>query len=37
MNAPAIEAVLPPAKEITKLSRGYLSNVIYTVMGEPFQ
>ena len=28
---------LPPDKEILKLSRGYLSNVIYTVMGEPFQ
>jgi hypothetical protein len=37
MNSPDIEAVLPPSKEITKLSRGYLSNVIYTVMGEPFQ
>ena len=29
--------MLPPSKEITKLSRSYLSNVIYTVMGEPFQ
>ena len=37
MNSPAVEAALPPSKEITKLSRGYLSNVIYTVMGEPFQ
>jgi hypothetical protein len=37
MNSSDIEAVLPPSKEITKLSRGYLSNVIYTVMGEPFQ
>ena len=37
MNSPAIEAALPPSKEITKLSRGYLSNVIYTIMGEPFQ
>jgi hypothetical protein len=37
MNSPAIEAVLPPSKEINKLCRGYLSNVIYTVMGEPFQ
>jgi hypothetical protein len=37
MNSPAVEAVLPPSKEITKLCRGYLSNVIYTVMGEPFQ
>ena len=36
-NSPAIEALLPPSKEITKLSRAYLSNVIYTVMGEPFQ
>jgi hypothetical protein len=37
MNSPAIEAVLPPSKEINKLCRSYLSNVIYTVMGEPFQ
>ena len=36
MNAPGIEVVLPPSKEISKLSRSYLSNVIYTVMGEPF-
>jgi hypothetical protein len=33
MNSPDVEAVLPPSKEITKLCRGYLSNVIYTVMG----
>jgi hypothetical protein len=37
MNSPAIEAVLPPSKEICKLCRSYLANVIYTVMGEPFQ
>ena len=37
MNSSAVEAALPPAKEISKLSRGYLSNVIYTIMGEPFQ
>ena len=28
---------LPPGKEIAKLSRGYLSNVIYTIVGPPFQ
>ena len=32
-----VENALPPAKEIGKLSRGYLANVIYTIMGEPFQ
>jgi hypothetical protein len=32
-----VQNALPPSKEITKLSRSYLSNVIYTIMGEPFQ
>ncbi len=36
-NSVLVQNVLPPSKEISKLSRGYLSNVIYTVMGEPFQ
>jgi hypothetical protein len=36
-NTVEVQKVLPPSKEISKLSRGYLSNVIYTVMGEPFQ
>ena len=36
-NSADVENALPPPKEISKLSRSYLSNVIYTVMGEPFQ
>jgi hypothetical protein len=36
-NSPEVQNALPPSKEISKLSRGYLSNVIYTIMGEPFQ
>jgi hypothetical protein len=36
-NSVLVQNVLPPSKEIPKLSRGYLSNVIYTIMGEPFQ
>ena len=36
-NSTDVENALPPPKEISKLSRSYLSNVIYTVMGEPFQ
>ena len=36
-NSVLVQNALPPSKEISKLSRGYLSNVIYTIMGEPFQ
>jgi hypothetical protein len=36
-NSVEVQNALPPSKEISKLSRGYLSNVIYTIMGEPFQ
>ncbi len=36
-NSPEVERALPPPKEISKLCRGYLANVIYTVMGEPFR
>ena len=36
-NSTDVENALPPPKEISKLSRSYLSNVIYTLMGEPFQ
>ena len=32
-----VERALPPSKEIQKLSRGYLANVIYTIMGQNFQ
>ena len=32
-----MERALPPSKEIQKLSRGYLANVIYTIMGQNFQ
>ena len=28
-----IERALPPSKEISKLSRAYLANVVYTIMG----
>ena len=35
-NSSEVENALPPPKEIAKLSRAYLSNVIYTIMGEPF-
>jgi hypothetical protein len=31
-----VQKCLPPSKEILKLSRSYLSNVIYTIVGEPF-
>ena len=36
INCAVVQNCLPPSKEILKLSRGYLSNVIYTIMGEPF-
>ena len=32
-----VESALPPGNEIKKLSRGYLANVIYTIMGQNFQ
>ena len=32
-----VERALPPGKEIQKLSRAYLANVIYTIMGQNFQ
>ena len=28
-----VESALPPGNEIKKLSRAYLANVIYTIMG----
>ena len=31
-----VERALPPSKEITKLSRAYLANVVYTIMGQNF-
>ena len=37
INTAEVQICLPPSKEILKLSRAYLSNVIYTIMGEPFQ
>ena len=37
INSVEVQNCLPPSKEILKLSRAYLSNVIYTIMGEPFQ
>ena len=36
-NSPGVERALPPGKEIGKLSRCYLANVVYTIMGQPFQ
>ena len=33
----AVENALPPPKEIAKLSRAYLANVIYTILGQRFQ
>jgi hypothetical protein len=36
-NSVEVELALPPAKEISKLCRGYLANVVYTIMGEPFR
>ena len=32
-----VERALPPSKEIQKLSRGYLANVIHTILGQNFQ
>ena len=32
-----VESALPPSNEIKKLSRAYLANVIYTIMGQNFQ
>ena len=32
-----VESALPPSNEIKKLSRAYLANVIYTIMGQLFQ
>ena len=31
-----VELALPPGKEIGKLSRGYLANVVYTILGQRF-
>ena len=36
-NDREVERALPPGKEIQKLSRAYLANVIYTIMGQNFQ
>jgi hypothetical protein len=36
-NMVDVQNALPPSKEISKLSRSYLANVIYTIVGEPFQ
>jgi hypothetical protein len=36
-NTPDVENALPPSKEIAKLCRAYLANVVYTLIGEPFQ
>ena len=36
-NSPAVERALPPSKEIAKLARSYLANVVYTLMGQSFQ
>ena len=32
-NSSAVERALPPGKEIAKLARSYLANVVYTIMG----
>ena len=34
---PEIKDFLPVEKEVKKLTRAYVCNVIYTVVGEPFQ
>ena len=34
---PVVERYLPVAKEVVKLPRQYLANIIYTVKGENFQ
>ena len=34
---PQVMEALPVAKEIKKLSRAYLGNVIYTIVGNPFK
>ena len=31
-----VESALPPSNEIKKLSRAYLANVIFTIMGQNF-
>ena len=36
-NSPGVERALPPSKEIAKLARCYLANVVYTIIGQPFQ
>ena len=36
-NTLGVERALPPGKEIGKLARCYLANVVYTIVGEPFQ
>ena len=36
-NTPEVERALPPGKEIAKLARCYLANVINTIMGDAFQ
>ena len=35
-NTPDVERALPPSKEIGKLARCYLANVVHTIMGEAF-
>ena len=36
-NDMEVERALPPSKEIQKLSRAYLGNVVYTIIGQNFQ
>ena len=36
-NGTALRALPEPQKEIEKLPREYLSNVVYTILGDPFQ
>ena len=33
----AVKNTLPDLKELLKMNRGYLSNVIYTLVGQPFK
>jgi hypothetical protein len=34
---PVVYSYLPVEKEIRKLTRSYLGNVIYTIVGQPFK
>ena len=36
-NGDALQALPEPKKEVDKLPREYLANVVYTILGNPFQ